>query len=179
MTDSTSTSFFREKRNLLYQHPWLILPGLLMWVFFGFSFLANSVAEKNPAARMFGTDAGSVSSLCFGIGILLCVVAIGSGGLLALRRSLKDAQRLRDIRERGIAVNARVVGLKETGGHVSHNPWVALELEIERDEPYRITTEALISTLAIPRIQPGCVIDVWIDPDDPQQVAIDESLSPS
>ena len=43
--------------------------------------------------------------------------------------------------------------------------------------PYRVTTRALISMLAIPRIQPGTVIDVRVDRADRARVVVDEQLT--
>jgi hypothetical protein len=39
--------------------------------------------------------------------------------------------------------------------------------------PWQAETKALISILEIPRIQPGAVLPVMYDPNDPSRVALD------
>jgi hypothetical protein len=46
-------------------------------------------------------------------------------------------------------------------------------------EPYRLSTSAIVSKLAIPRVQPGCEIEVRVDRDDPENLVLDAALTPT
>ena len=82
------------------------------------------------------------------------------------------------IRAKGSPAKAVVLKIWETGTRVNHSPVVGFELEVRADglPPWRAKTKALVSILAIPRIQPGMEIDVFYDPGDPRRVAIDLAL---
>ncbi len=180
-TQSPAPSAGEERRNLIQQYPWLLVPGMLMWVFFGLGYWAQTVAEKgDAAARVLGMDPASASSMCFIVGAVFLILSVGLVGGLVTQRKRAIAKKQSSIRQDGVPARARILGLKETGARTNRNPWVELELEIIRVgvDSYRVTTEALISTLAIPRVQPDCVIDVRVDPHDPQQIVIEESLAP-
>ena len=79
------------------------------------------------------------------------------------------------IRATGSPAKAVVLRIWETGTRVNHSPVVGFELEVRADglPSWRAETKALVSILAIPRIQPGMEIDVFYDPADPKRVAID------
>jgi len=81
----------------------------------------------------------------------------------------------RDIRATGRSAEARVLKIWETGTKVNDNPVVGFRLEVwaEGLEPYEAETRALISILFIPQIQPGAILPVKYDPEDPQRVALD------
>ena len=48
-----------------------------------------------------------------------------------------------------------------------------LEIHAEEMGPYEAETEALISILWVPQIQPGAVLPVKYDPKDPSRIALD------
>lgn len=78
------------------------------------------------------------------------------------------------IRSTGSPAKATVVAIWETGTRVNHNPVVGFDVEVHAEgrPAWRAKTKALVSILAIPRIQPGAVLDVFYDPADPSRVAI-------
>ena len=84
------------------------------------------------------------------------------------------------IRAIGSPAKATVVAIRETGTRVNGNPVVGFDLEVQAEgrPPRRASTRMLVSILAIPRIQPGAVLDVFYDPADPSRVAIARSGSP-
>ena len=63
----------------------------------------------------------------------------------------------------------------ETGVRVNDDPVVGFLLEIDANgmEPYEAETKGLISILWIPQIQPGAVLPVKYDPEDPSRIALD------
>lgn len=82
------------------------------------------------------------------------------------------------IRATGSPAKATVLHIWETGTRVNHSPVIGFELEVRAEgrPPWRAKTKALVSILAIPRIQPGMELDVFYDPADPSRVAIDLML---
>ena len=81
----------------------------------------------------------------------------------------------REIMATGIPATAKVLRIWETGVMINNNPVVGFLLEVYAEglEPYEAETKALISILAIPRIQPGAVLPVKYDPNDPSRIALD------
>jgi len=81
----------------------------------------------------------------------------------------------REIRENGLPAKGTVLKIWETGVRVNDNPVVGFLLEIHAEDiaPYEAETKALISILWIPQIQPGAVLPVKYDPEDPSRIALD------
>jgi len=81
----------------------------------------------------------------------------------------------REIRQKGLPARATVVEIWDTGVTVNDDPVVGFRLEVEAvgRPQWRAETRALVSLLAIPRVQPGAVLPVRYDPSDPSRVAID------
>jgi metallo-beta-lactamase class B len=80
----------------------------------------------------------------------------------------------RVVRERGVPAEARVLEIWDTGVRLNDHPVVGFRLEVEAAgrSPWQAETRAVVSILAIPRIQPGSVLAVKYDPADPSRVAI-------
>ena len=80
-----------------------------------------------------------------------------------------------DIRANGLLASGRVLKIWETGVRINNNPVVGFLLEVHAEgiEPYEAETKALISILWIPRIQPGEMLPIKYDPDEPSRVALD------
>jgi hypothetical protein len=108
------------------------------------------------------------------------VVFLGLGVALVHRRSRRNKAARQRIRTLGIRGDAKVLRLRDTGGSVNDNPKVEVELEITLDDHgsyrapprYRTTQRLYISTLAIPRVQPGCVVEVLVDPRDHDRLVL-------
>ncbi|HEX3553601.1 MAG TPA: DUF3592 domain-containing protein [Thermoanaerobaculia bacterium] len=76
----------------------------------------------------------------------------------------------------GVAASARVVEIWDTGITVNQDPVIGMKVEVTRADgsTYSATIpKSLISRLDVPRFQPGAVVDVRIDPQDPAKVALD------
>jgi hypothetical protein len=80
-----------------------------------------------------------------------------------------------EIRANGLPATATVIKIWETGVRVNNNPVVGFLLEVHAEglEPYEAETKALISILMIPQIQPGAVLKIKYDPENPNRVALD------
>ena len=113
-----------------------------------------------------------------GIGFALAGVAL----VVFIALKISDASAANAERQRiwksGKPATARVIGIKEVGG--DDQPDVDLDLELRADGTPAMTVKvrSLIARLAIPRIQPGCEIQVKVDPADAKKVVIDPSLTP-
>lgn len=65
--------------------------------------------------------------------------------------------------------------LVDTGTRINDDPVVEFILEISPDDaaPYQASTRGLVSQLDLPAIQPGTVLGVKYDPNEPSRVALD------
>lgn len=133
----------------------MFLPGTLLWVFV----ILGATREDNryvAAAFVVG-----------GAGLALFAV-------LKVRESrAKRVHRDRAI-ESGTRTTARIAATRVRGS-LNNNPYVVFTLDVnpESGEPYRVELTELVSQLAIPRILPDTVVDVWVHPDDRDFVVID------
>lgn len=138
----------------------LFIPGTLFWVL-----VIAGVLTDNYF--MMG---GGVA--------LLLVTVIGTFVARGRASAAERAERQR-IWAQGTAGRARVVELGSKG-MINRHPIVELELDVALPDqaPYRARVRSLISSLAVPRIQPGCELDVRVDPADRGRVVVDPALSP-
>ena len=102
--------------------------------------------------------------------LVLCII---SGCFMADR--ISGEGEAREIRALGQPAQAKVLKIWDTGITVNNDPVVGFLLEVRPDDrpPYQAETTALISRLDIPQIQPGAVLPVKFDPNDPGRVALD------
>ncbi len=107
------------------------------------------------------------------LALALAACALG-GCVMALVDGLTGAGEAREIRAIGVAAQALVLEIWDTGVTVNNDPVVGFRLEVYPPDrpPYEAVTKALISRLDIPQIQPGAMLPVKFDPEDPQRVAI-------
>lgn len=83
-----------------------------------------------------------------------------------------EARRIRRI---GQPADARVIAIRDTGITVGDDPVVGFRLEVRpRDgsASYEVETRGLVGRLDVPRVQPGAVLPVAVDPNDRNRVAI-------
>lgn len=139
----------------------LVIPGTLFWVLM----LAGIFTKNN---YMIG---GAV--------VLFLVTAVGAIAMKVRGSAATKAEQLR-IYTQGTPARARIIRIGTTGGSVNGHPNIDFELEVTfpGQEPYRTNLTALVSKLAIPRVQPDTQIDVRVDPADRQRVLLDASLTP-
>ena len=97
---------------------------------------------------------------------------------LALGCSMFDTgmSEAKDLQRTGVAAQAEILSIGETGLSVNDNPVITLAVEVRPADrpPYRGTIKRLlISRLEVPQFQPGRVIPVRFDPRDPSRVSFD------
>lgn len=122
---------------------------------------------------------GSAALTLFIVGAT-CVITIGSlvftGAILwfTLRPLLQNSQKRTAILQSGIPATAMIVQLSETGMMVNYQPQVKIVMQVNppNGAPYQTDTVMVVSQLQIPRIQPGMVVPVKIDPANPANVAL-------
>jgi hypothetical protein len=93
---------------------------------------------------------------------------MGLGGLADQQR--KTATMISN----GIAGQATVERICDTGSTVNENPQVQLELTvtIPGRDPYPAVLTQIVSRISLPRFQPGAVIAVRVSPSDPDTLII-------
>ena len=121
----------------------------------------------------------SGNDLMAGLGFGLAGLALVSFFALKISDASAVAAERRRIWKNGRPATARVIALSEVGRGEDH-PEADLELEVrvEGAPPATVKVRSLVSRLAVPRIQPGCEIQVRVDPADGNKVVIDPGLTP-
>jgi len=107
------------------------------------------------------------------MGFAALVSMITGGCALADRMSgVSDAKALQEI---GEPAEATIIRIWDTGVTVNDDPVVGFLLEVRPSgKPgYQAETKLRISRVDVPRVQPGMVVMVRIDPKDPKHVALD------
>jgi hypothetical protein len=90
-----------------------------------------------------------------------------SGCALANRMSGMDV--VHDLEARGIAAEAKILDIWDTRVRVNDDPVVGFLLEVHPPDgkPYEARTKGPISIVHIPRFQPGAVVPIRFDPQNP------------
>jgi hypothetical protein len=139
----------------------LVVPGTLFWVLA----LAGIFTKNN---------------LLIGGAVVLALVTIVMAITMKVRTGAATKAEEQRIYAQGTPARARIIRIGTSGGNTNGHPNIDFELEvtIPGQEPYRVNLTALVSKLAISRVQPDTVIDVRVDPADRQRVLLDASLTP-
>jgi hypothetical protein len=139
----------------------LFLPGTLFWVL-----IAAGIITKNNAL--------------IGAGVVLAAVTIVTALTLQVRAATAASAARQRLWDTGTPATATIVKLSSgRGGRTNGNPHVELELSVAVPgrEAYAARVATTISSLAVPRVQPGCQIAVRVDPADAARLAIDPELA--
>jgi hypothetical protein len=121
---------------------------------------------------------GSLRSL--GTIVAALLVLTGCAAIGSIIDEATGADEIRRLREVGVAAPAEILQIWDTGTTLNEDPVVGMEVEVQPvdGEPFRaVIDKALISRLAIPRYQPGELIGVFYDPDDPSHAVLDPSAT--
>lgn len=111
-----------------------------------------------------------------------------SGMLSPLLAQQAETKRLLTV---GIPCAARVIHIDQTGTSVAVMGEQSYELRFQLEVtppaaaayrgmsvPYRAEMVSLVPMLMVPRVQPGCVITVRVDPHDPRKMAFESATAP-
>ena len=105
--------------------------------------------------------------------LIVPILTIGIMAAVFIPIMRRGAQRTR-LLQTGEAAQAKVLGLADTGTLINNNPQIQLMLEVypQTRPPFQAQCVAIVSYLAIPRIQPGMMVPVRFDPADPSKIAL-------
>jgi hypothetical protein len=107
---------------------------------------------------------------------LLLVLLLATGGCALIDR-MSGVADTRSLQETGVAAEAVIVRIWDTGITVNDDPVIGMEVEVYAAEgkPWLATLpKSLISRLDIPRFQPGEIVKVRYDTQAPSRVGLDE-----
>lgn len=143
-----------------------LLSMLLVVVVAGavFALVIGAVTSSDPDVRA----AFIVGSIAVGAAVVITV---------AVRRARARKQERTRVLATGTMHRARIVSVRTQGAN-EFRTQVGFELEVTPEDgtPYLVFCSESVPNLAIPRIQPDSVIDVWVDAQDKQRVVIDPEL---
>jgi hypothetical protein len=93
----------------------------------------------------------------------------------ALVNRVSGVTEARELQKTGEQAQAKILSIWDTGMTVNDDPVVGFLLEVypEGRPAFQAKTKLRISRLDIPRIQPGTIVPVRFDPNDPRRVALD------
>ncbi len=106
-------------------------------------------------------------------GVLLVLFGIAFKDVIAM---LTTGRRHERLRQAGVPAPALIQRVWLTGAEMNRTtPEVGLSLRVlpQGEQPFEAETTAFISNLRIPQFQPGAVIRVRYDPENPQSVAVE------
>ncbi|MCX6558656.1 MAG: DUF3592 domain-containing protein [Candidatus Aminicenantes bacterium] len=80
-----------------------------------------------------------------------------------------------ELEQTGQPAEATILKIRDTGMTVNNDPVVDFLLEVrpESKKAYKAETRMRISRIEIPQFQPGAVVKVNYDPNDPSRVSFD------
>lgn len=103
--------------------------------------------------------------LAGGMRALKDTAAMGAQMMNNLQASNAQAAQLRATGKPGTAV---VTAVSQTGAYINEMPQVHLSLQVTVDgNTYPAETDAIISMVQIPQVQPGATVSVLVDPTNP------------
>ena len=121
---------------------------------------------------LFGVGA-TVASILFVLCITVASLVFTFGIIFFVYRMVaKRNQQVMTLRATGLDGTAEILSLQDTGMLVNNNPRVQLKMMVtpQGGEAYEVDSSMVVSMLQIPQVQPGNVVAVKIDPNDPNKV---------
>jgi hypothetical protein len=78
------------------------------------------------------------------------------------------------LKKTGEPATAVIVGVASTGATGANSPVVRFRLRVQRkgQVDYEVEVRKAIPPIHSPAVQPGAVLQVWVDPKNPQRVAV-------
>ncbi len=114
------------------------------------------------------------------VAIGLLVAAAASISACSIADHFTGEAEAKKIRAVGVPADATIVQIWDTGVTVNMDPVVGFLVEVHPDGQvaFQAKTKALVSRLAVPRVQPGARLRVYYDPKDTSRVAVDRIEQP-
>lgn len=127
------------------------------------------------AAGLALTLVFTLAMIVFSVVITLLSLAVPLGIMWFLfKQAGANAAAERELIEKGTPAPATITAVNQTGMYMNNNPQVRIDLEIAppEGETYTVVLHRFLQLVQIPRVQPGTVVEVRIDPENPKRVAI-------
>jgi hypothetical protein len=143
-----------------YSGIWLIGTGVFE-LLLAAGFVAGGMASKQARGGLYLTAA-----ILAAVGIPLVWVGI---------RSRHKAKRVDRVEQTGVAGQATITAMTQTGMYLNNNPQIKLELQVSVPgrASYASEHKSFIPLMMLGQIQPGASFPVKVDPADPQNVVIE------
>ncbi len=114
-----------------------------------------------------------------GAGVILAVVGLfvmpQFTGMMSQATGQVDALAYKaQLAQTGMPAQGRLIQLQQTGKLVNYNPEVRALVEVQHPQmgSYQVQTDVVVPQISIPQFQPGAQVQVRINPQNPQDVAI-------
>ena len=123
-----------------------------------------------------GTGAFAFGTTAFSLGVTAASLAPFAIILLWIGKRLRaNARRTAELRERGVDAYGEVLDISTTGMSVNDVPQYRIKLKVtlEGKDPVEASVDKLLGPAAAARFQPGTVVPVLVDPEDPTRVDLD------
>jgi hypothetical protein len=93
----------------------------------------------------------------------------------AIANKMSGVSQAKELQTTGEAAQAEILKIWDTGMTVNDDPVVGFLLEVRPTgkDAYQAETKLRISRLYVPQVQPGAVVPVRIDTNDPKRVSLD------
>jgi hypothetical protein len=126
-----------------------------------------------PFSELIAGSAAPIIVLTFGgicASLLFTLVMV-----VVMRKWVKSAFGPNEkLLKEGISAQATILKIWDTGVTLNDNPQVGMLLEVQPagQQPFRVEMKSIISRIALPQIQPGQVVPVRYDPENPSKIAL-------
>lgn len=118
---------------------------------------------------------GSALLIVLIIGGIIVSMAFTLFLIVIIRKWVKNAFGPNEkLLKEGVSAQATILKIWDTGVTLNDNPQVGMLLEVQAQdrEPFRVEMKSIISRIAIAQIQPGRVVPVRYNPQNPSEVAL-------
>jgi hypothetical protein len=156
-----------------------------LWIFFVVPVLIIPLAlAEKWGPRVFGAAwfARHGKTVMIVGGILIVLLVVGEIILPSfgpMRALLGGGAAERRIRKSGRPARAIILAVGENSGGgvvtINNQPYLNLVVRVEDgvSSPYEANFDAIIPRASLPQMQPGAVVKVKVDPQDPRKVVLD------
>lgn len=96
-------------------------------------------------------------------------------GMLGQATAMMDGFAAKErLAQTGVPAQGRLVHVQQTGRLVNYQPEISATVEVEHPQlgTYTAQTTAIVPQIAIPRAQPGAAVQVRVNPENPQDLAL-------
>src|SRR5579862_5025733 len=104
------------------------------------------------------------------IGILVFVFGVlGIVFSLVFGPIIRNQAQTRRLLQTGVAAQATILGMRDTRITINYSPVADVLLEVRPTDrpPFQAQTRVIIPRLRLPGVQPGAIVSVRYDPNDP------------